>query len=239
MSLLDHFQGPLSLQRHWDGFHSAWAASIAQHLNQDVLPAGNFAEPHVQWGGSIGIDEASFTEPVSAAAGPTTTLLWSPPRSALKAPLRAGRQDVVEVRVFSEEGGPKLVAAIEIVSPANKDRPANRKAFAVKCASYLYSAVSVVVVDVVTTRKQSLHVALMDLLEVPGAAAEDSGALYAAAYRSVGAGEDLSLELWIERLALGQPLPALPLWLDPDTALPLDLDRVYRAALRALRIDGG
>ena len=40
MPLLDHFHPPLGLMRHWEGFHHAWAANLAQHLNRQILPAG-------------------------------------------------------------------------------------------------------------------------------------------------------------------------------------------------------
>ena len=45
-----------------------------------------------------------------------------------------------------------LLAAIEIVSPANKDRPENRRAFAAKCAALLRQGVAVSILDVVTAR---------------------------------------------------------------------------------------
>ena len=37
--------------------------------------------------------------------------------------------DTFEVRVLSTETGPKLVAVIELISPGNKDRDAQRRAF--------------------------------------------------------------------------------------------------------------
>src|SRR5438105_15541063 len=43
-------------------------------------------------------------------------------------------QDTFEVRVYDEQRGARLVAAIELVSPANKDRPEHRRAFVLKCA---------------------------------------------------------------------------------------------------------
>jgi hypothetical protein len=41
--------------------------------------------------------------------------------------------DIVEVRVFRSSGGNTLVGAIELVSPANKDRPESRDAFVATC----------------------------------------------------------------------------------------------------------
>jgi hypothetical protein len=54
--------------------------------------------------------------------------------------------DLVEVQVFSDSEGPTPVGAIELVSPSNKDRPAERDAFVSKCASYLQQGVGLVIV---------------------------------------------------------------------------------------------
>jgi hypothetical protein len=58
-----------------------------------------------------------------------------------------------------------LVGVIELVSPGNKDRPAERLAFATKCASYLAQGVSLIVMDVVTNRHANLHNDIMRLME--------------------------------------------------------------------------
>jgi hypothetical protein len=36
---------------------------------------------------------------------------------------------------------------------------------------------------------------------------------------------------------VGDPLPTLPLWLEADLALPLDLESAYQAACVARRLD--
>ena len=56
------------------------------------------------------------------------------------------------------------MAAVEIVSPGNKDRPEHRAAFIAKCAGLLQERVSVVIVDVVTTRTQNVYGELLDLI---------------------------------------------------------------------------
>ena len=48
-------------------------------------------------------------------------------------------QDEYEVRIYDERHGRRLVAAIEIISPSNKDRPESRRAFVGKVAA-LFSA---------------------------------------------------------------------------------------------------
>lgn len=68
------------------------------------------------------------------------------------------------VRVFRNEGGAILVGAIELASPGNKDRAEARRAFAAKCANYLYEGVSLIVVDVVSNRHGNLHNEIVDLM---------------------------------------------------------------------------
>src|SRR6266404_3841739 len=211
MPLLDHFRPPLSQQRHWDSFHGAWAEAMAAHLNQSLLPERFVAEARVKLGGQVEIDVGTFVEdglaPSSAAGG---VALWAPPKPVASAPLNVPDPDIFEVQVLSEEEGPRLVAAIELVSPANKDRPANRRMFAVKCASYLHSGVSVIIVDIVTERAGNLHA---ELLEVLHARAVTGGQgihdLYATAHRIVPLPEGLHLETWAYPLTLGGSLPTL------------------------------
>jgi hypothetical protein len=235
MPLLDHFHPPLSAHRHWQSFHSAWAGEIARQLNQALLPPRYFAEPNVQIGAAVEIDVATLEEAGAAGAdgAGVATAVWAPPRPPLTAPLDFAHLDAIEVQIFQDEQGPRVVAAIELVSPANKDRPSNRQAFAVKCAAYLQQHIAVVVVDLVTSRAADLHAELLQLLHISAASPAD---LYAAAYRSVTISEAARLEAWPHPLALGAELPTLPLWLSPDLALPLDLEQSYAASCEALRI---
>lgn len=224
MSLLDHFGPPLSRTRHWHSFHNAWATFIASELNR-VLPPGYFAEPNVQFG--VEIDVAAFEGGNGGAAGG-----WRPPAPTLAVPMTL-LTDVAEVRVYSEEAGPVLTAAIELVSPSNKDRPESRQAFVSKCAAYLQEGLGLAVVDIVTARPANLHDLLMQRLE-----AEDPTRhhLYACAYRSVERDARPMLEVWAEPLSVGGPLPLLPLWMRGHVCVPLDLQASYRRTCEEQRI---
>lgn len=239
MPLLDHFRPPLSQRRHWDSFHGAWAEAMALNLNQSLLPERFVAEARVRLGGQVEIDVGTFAERGSAPASESGEVaVWAPPKPTATAPVDFQDPDVFEIQVLSEEEGPRLVAAIELVSPANKDRPANRRMFAVKCASYLHSGVSVIMVDVVTERPGNLYAELLELLQVrqstPGLKPND---LYATAHRTAPASPNYRLETWACSLSLGGSLPTVPLWLQPDLCLPLDLEATYHAACMARRID--
>jgi hypothetical protein len=145
--------------------------------------------------------------------------------------------DEYEVRVFDKKRGCRLVAAVEIVSPANKDRPEHRNGFVAKCAALLQQRVSVGVIDLVTTRNFNLY---GELLELFGQADPRTGAelpsLYAAACRVAPKGNSWLLEAWSHTIALGQPLPTLPPWLADDFAVPLELEESYEETCRILRI---
>lgn len=237
MPLLDHFHQPLSSQRPWEGFHSTWAAAIAEHLNESRLPERYVALPQVRRGTAIEVDVATLREPPAVYSGVASSsgAQWSPSQPAWAGEIDGTDRDWFEVRIVESTGGPRLVAAIELVSPANKDRPAHRQAFAGKCAGYLRQNIGLIVVDVVTERHESLQRAIQDMLELDAAGAIASG-LFAAAYRTVPQEETLRLEIWPEELSLGQSLPTLPLWLEADLAVPLDLEATYTLTCRRLRI---
>ena len=56
-------------------------------------------------------------------------------------------EEEYEIRVFDQKRQCRLVAAVAIVSPANKDRPEHCQAFVAKCAALLQQRVSVTIVD--------------------------------------------------------------------------------------------
>jgi hypothetical protein len=146
-------------------------------------------------------------------------------------------QDTYEVRVYDTEAGERPVAAVEIVSPANKDRPEHRRAFIAKCAALLQEGVCVAIVDLVTTRTSNLYRELMEFLGQPDCAfPDDAPSLYAVALRWSNKADRWILETWVNPLALGRPLPTLPLWLAEDFAIPLELEPSYEETCRILRL---
>jgi hypothetical protein len=142
--------------------------------------------------------------------------------------------DVFEMQVH-RASGLEMVAAIELVSPRNKDRLSARNHFAAKCVAYLQAGVAVVVVDLVTRRRENLYTVLLEQLALPSEV-NGPGNLYAAACRTVPPDEPSRLESWFVPLTIGESLPTLPLWLEVDLAVPLDLERSYEATFAEMRI---
>ena len=226
MPLLDHFRPPISERRHWHSFHNSWATYLSSRLNA-LLPEGYFAEANVQFG--VEIDVAALEEPGAASPPPD----WRPPPPQATVPV-AMPGAVVEVAVFSRSGGPQLAGAIELVSPANKDRPAHRDALVSKCAAYLQAGVGLVLVDVVTERAADFHRDL--LLRLGSGDAGPGAALSASAYRPVERDGGTALEVWRETLVVGGPLPTLPLWLRGGLCLPVELEATYERTCREQRV---
>jgi Protein of unknown function (DUF4058) len=239
MPLLDHFRSPLSDAWPWDGIHANWATKIADQLNGGVLPPDYHAISLIKRGQEVEIDVAALRDDTSrlSTEGGAATAVWAPPKPSATVPVAFSENDLFEVQVIRRFGGAHLRAAVELVSPSNKDRPTSRRAFVVKCASYLHQAVAVVVIDVVTERSANLHAELLRLLDVNGEPAWQSPTnLYAVAYRIANGSGVRTLETWREPLAVGAPLPTLPLWLESDLSVPMPLEESYRAACASLRI---
>jgi hypothetical protein len=142
-----------------------------------------------------------------------------------------------DARVVSTGTGRPLIAAIELVSPGNKDRPEERTAFAAKCASYLHSGVSLIIMDIVTDRRFNLHNELMRLMNAaPNLHLPAEAHLYAVAYRPVLREERPEIDLWPTTFQLGDALPLLPLRLTDDLFVPVDFEATYQETCRRRRI---
>jgi Protein of unknown function (DUF4058) len=238
MPILDHFHPPLSGQRMWSAFHHAWAATIARHLNRHVLPDGYFAAPNVQFGARVEIDVGTFeASPASSrSSGSHATLTSAAEPATITIP--AIFPDTIEVVVSHQEGGAQLVAVVELVSPSNKDRPESRRVFAAKMATYLSQGISLVVVDIVTSRTSNLHNEWIALVAAPvGRMPEPTGAsLYANAYRPVQRKGQAEIDVWLYPLHTGSRLPSVPLFLRAEVCVALPLEETYVETCQDQRI---
>src|SRR3954465_15718678 len=96
--------------------------------------------------------------------GGVPTPAWAPARPSVAVETTLADYDEYEVRIFDARRGRHLVATIEIVSPANKDRPEHRNVFVAKCAALLQKGVAVSIVDLVTVRHFNLYAELLTLI---------------------------------------------------------------------------
>jgi hypothetical protein len=140
-----------------------------------------------------------------------------------------------EVRVYDLTESRRLVAAVEIVSPRNKDRTEARDAFVSKCHAMLLEQVCVIIVDPVTTHSANLYAELAQRLGArPPSVADEP--IYAVSCRVRSSPVGQRVETWEHALAVGAALPTLPLWISESRYVPLELERTYEDTCRGLRI---
>jgi hypothetical protein len=234
MPLLDHFHPPVSNEIQWNSFHSAWASFIASALN-DAVPTEFRVHESLKLGGGIEIDVATVqSNSETNGAVSSRHSIWQPSTSVI---VPATFPDQFEVLVFRNFGGRQLVAAIELISPGNKDRVETREAFAMKIASYLHEAVSVLIVDVVTERRSNLHDEIVRMMRMPqDVRLPPDPPLYAAAYRPVIRENRPEIDIWVNAFNVGDPLPTMPLRLIADYFVPVELEATYMEACRRRRL---
>jgi hypothetical protein len=224
----------------WDGVHQVWIVELLYWI-KPRLPAGYRAY--------IG------TTPTFAIGAPTEARPdvgvrdWSgsdqsPPPSACQAGAGTGEPAVEpdeevavgtiagDTALLVEQQG-RLIAAIELVSPRNKDRPSACTAYTSAYAGYLLRGVHLLLVDV---HRRPVSFSFADRVaqelewEQPPCSAP-----FAVAYRvgEPAPGGGRFLAIWRRHLAVGSPLPAMWLPLSVRESVPVDLEATYRRATEA------
>lgn len=237
MPLRDHFHSRSKLYARWEGVHGAWPATIAFRLNS-ILPPQYRCDVKVHLGTLVEVDIAALQRDGEAGERPldlsdSTGAAWAAESPTLLLETEELTPAEYEVRVYDD--GETLVAAIELVSPSNKDRPQSRKAFVDKCHAMLQQNVCVVIVDTVTSLTPNLYAELAERLGAKEPAIADSS-IYAVTCRTRPGRRGVRVEAFEHRLAVGSPLPTLPLYLTETLKVPLELESTYEDTCRGLRI---
>jgi len=187
----------------------------------------------------VGVLDAYEVSHTEAASGNGNAVMatWTATAPVVAVETDPPDEYAYEVRIFDVERDRTLVAAIELVSPANKDRPESRQAFVAKCAALLRKGIAVSLVDLVTVRRFNLYAQLMEFVGHPDRTmSNEEPPIYAATCRWVTRGTRARLEAWSHTLVVGRTLPTLPLWLREDLVLALDLEHSYEQACADLWI---
>jgi hypothetical protein len=202
-----------------------------------------FAAPGVHLGTLYEVGIGTYRRPsaetngLDLAQGDVTVATYSPPKPTLTLEPQLPNQDVYEVRIYDSRRKRHLVAAIEIVSPSNKDRHESRATFVAKAATLLRNNICVSIVDVVNSFDFNLYAELMGFLNgVDPALGSEAPPMYAATLRLRYEDRRRMMDNWYHPLAIGRSLPTLPIWLTEARAISLDLESSYEETCRALRI---
>jgi hypothetical protein len=128
--------------------------------------------------------------------------------------------------------GDRIVAYIEIVSPGNKHSPKELKRFIEKCDQSLERGIHLLIIDILPPGKhdpQGVHAALWDYRysESHGVTADEPLGL--CSYRV----DDVP-RAYFQPLALGEPLPEMPVFITPSHYVNVPLESTYAEAYRGV-----
>ena len=210
-------------------FHNSWIYKLSDRLNSGILPRGFYAAGEQVIGdtepGVLTFRDDEAAEPLWTGSG-AIAVQEHPPQVSLtyaaEEPLYTAKQDHVVVR--SSEGD-HLVALIEIVSRGNKDSRPRLQAFVDKVTTAIERGCHVLVIDLFPPGRldaQGIHGAIWSQLIGEEFEQPQNRPLTFAAYRATP-----QPVAYVEPAAIGDPLPAMPLFLDADWYVAAPLSESY------------
>jgi hypothetical protein len=211
-------------------FHQAWTIEISNALNAGALPPGFFAMAEQIVSGPIP-DVVTLQRRAKPADPPHPTggvaVADAPPRARFVTSAEPDLYARKANRIAVKHRLGRVVAVIEVVSPGNKGSRHALRSFVEKADELLRQGINLLVVDLFPPSSrdpQGIHKAIWDeILEEPFELPADKP-LTVAAY---SAGEPK--KAYVEPVAVGDPLPGLPIFLDPGTYVPAPLEATYQA----------
>ncbi len=217
-------------------FHSAWIIHLKETFNGGLLPDGFYAMSE-QHGSQIIADiltlHPSESLPV-VAPGKGLRLADAPPRVSVKAitsPDKAARalRRTLTIRHASNH---RIVALVEMLSPANKDRLSSVADFVAKAQSAINLGCHLLMVDLFPPGRpapQGMHAAIWDAFGDELTAPPADRPLTLAAYLAAQLPE-----AFVEFVAVGDVLPDMPLFLDMHSYVNVPLEATYLMAYRGM-----
>jgi hypothetical protein len=218
--------------------HHGWIEEIARSLNHGVLPNDYYALPE-QHAVGFGPDVLTLErngdndDHVGGYSKSNGGLMLAPPKLQPVAETDLAfyrrKQKTVTVRHVS---GDRIVAVIEIVSPGNKASRSTLRAFVSKAGEFLERQIHLLILDLFPPGPRDprgIHAAIWE--EVAGEEYEMPAEkpFTLAAYES-----GLSLRAYVVHIGLNDPLPEMPLFLEPERAVEAPLEATYQAAFTQL-----
>jgi hypothetical protein len=217
-------------------FHHDWITDLTRALNGGLLPDDYYALPEQQAAG-LGPDvltlETAFRDDSEAGSGCTATIVQARPKTQFTA-----ETDVEFYRrkksaiVVRHSSGDRIVAVLEVVSPGNKAGGHALRAFVEKACELLEYRIHLLIVDLFPPGSRDpngIHAAIWEEVQDAPFALPKDKRLTLAAYEC-----DLTTRAYIEAVAVGDPLPNMPLFLEPGGHVLVPLEATYQTAFAAL-----
>jgi hypothetical protein len=193
----------------YHNFHVLWMVAILDRLNAGLLPADYYALAERL----IGQQE--------------TDVVLAIPKDRERYVRKANR-------VVIRHGLEEVVAVIAIVSPGNKDREHSLRAFVDKAVDLMVQQVNLLIIDPFRPGEhdpQGVHKAIWDELTDEPFALPPDKPLTVAAYQAA----PMSIA-YVEPIAVGDPLPDMPLFLFEASYITVPLEETYQGTWNVLPV---
>lgn len=221
-------------------FHHAWISEVARTLNAGVLPGEYYALREQQaagFGPDIltlqGLTPARPEVEPRKGNGSTTGLLVAPPSARFTAETAsafyARKKSTIVVRHVS---GDRMVAIIELLSPGNKTSQHAFKALCDKVFELLEYRIHILIADLFPPSNrdpQGIHAYLWQEIARAAFMPPADKPLTLVAYESA-----TTVRAFIEPVAVGDELPAMPLFLEPGAHVLVPLEETYQKAFASV-----
>lgn len=216
-------------------FHNAWITHLKETLNGGLLPKGYYALSE-QHAGRVIADILTLHDdaPIDARPAGGVAVLDAPPQIGRKitasenATYRALRRTLA-VRHVSEH---RLIALIEIASPANKDRPQSVQDFITKAVGAIRAGCHLIVEDLFAPTlhdPHGLHGQIWQYFDTEDYILPAKKPFTLAAYCA----SELP-DAYVIHLAPDDDLPQMPLFLTTDAYVNVPFAAAYDAAWRGV-----
>lgn len=216
----------------YHAFHHDWITAIGQALNAGLLPEDYYALPE-QIAAGFGPDVLTLQAPPSSNAPDGGTMTQPRPRTRFVVETAAEfyrrKKSSVVVRHVS---GDRMVAVLEIVSPGNKAGRDGFRAFVDKACELLEHRIHLLLIDPFPPTKrdpEGIHAAIWGEVTDEAFQLPADKPLTLVAYET-----GWITRAYIEPIAIGDMLPEMPLYLEPDVYVPVPLEATYMTAFTAM-----
>ncbi len=223
-------------------FHSSWITHIKEALNADVLPPDYFALAEQQ-AASVIPDVLTLSTAEAATENPSTSagehagmlaVAEAPPQVSLHMTADEGSYYRLARRTLTirHRSSRRVVAMIEILSPGNKDSRQHFAQFVDKAVSAIGHGIHLMAIDLFapsTFDPQGIHGAIWEVVGGNGFDMPTDKPLTLASYAA-----EAIPQAYIEALAIGDHLLAMPLFLETGRYIPIPLEETYARAYRGV-----
>ena len=213
-------------------FHYFWIAALCHRLNKGCLPRGFFALPEQRVPSPeldiLALETRTKSKAGMKKRGSATAVIDTPPRTRIVERTEPERYAKKADRIVVRHAEGRVVAFIEIVSPGNKGSRQALRAFVEKTTQLLEQGIHLLVVDLFPPGKrdpQGIHRAIWEEIHDTHFKLPAGKPLTLAAY---AAGSTMTA--YVEPVAVGDVMPDMPLFLEPERHVLTPLEATYQAA---------